>query len=89
MTTKRLCYELIQPPSGFLAAFGERGVGGAKCGSTAVVCTLFEEGGSTKLCTANVGDARIIMVRDGKAVQLSVDHVPDSEVGGGASRVFV
>ena len=25
---------LVQPPEGFFAAFGERGVGGAKCGST-------------------------------------------------------
>ena len=72
-------YDLIQPPEGFFAAFGERGVGGSKCGSTAVVSALFEEGGSTKLCTANVGDARILLVRDGKAVQLSVDHVPDDE----------
>ena len=72
-------FELIQPPSGFLASFGERGVGGAKCGSTAVTCALFEEGGRTKLCTANVGDARILLVRGGAAVQLSVDHVPDDE----------
>ena len=71
--------ELIQPPPGFFGAFGERGVGGAKCGSTAVVCTLFQEGGAVKLCTANVGDARILLIRDGKAVQLSVDHVPDDE----------
>jgi len=54
-------------------------VGGSKCGSTAVSSTLFQEGGVTTLCTANVGDARTILVRDGKAVQLSVDHVPDDE----------
>jgi len=70
---------LVQPPEGFFAAFGERGVGGAKCGSTAAIVALCEEGGSTRLCTANVGDARILLVRDGKAVQLSVDHVPDDE----------
>lgn len=70
---------LVQPPEGFFAAFGERGVGGAKCGSTAAIVALYEEGGSTRLCTANVGDARILLVRDGKAVQLSVDHVPDDE----------
>ena len=70
---------LVQPPEGFFAAFGERGVGGAKCGSTAVIACVFEEGGVKKLCTANVGDARILLVRDGKAVQLSVDHVPDDE----------
>jgi len=70
---------LVQPPEGFFAAFGERGVGGAKCGSTAVVAAMFEEGGQRKLCTANVGDARILLIRDGKALQLSVDHVPDNE----------
>ena len=70
---------LVQPPEGFFAAFGERGVGGAKCGSTAAVCALYEEGGVTRLCTANVGDARIVLVRGGKPVQLSVDHVPDDE----------
>eukprot|EP00230_Micromonas_polaris_P007364 CAMPEP_0117641924 /NCGR_PEP_ID=MMETSP0802-20121206/9603_1 /TAXON_ID=38833 /ORGANISM="Micromonas sp., Strain CCMP2099" /LENGTH=349 /DNA_ID=CAMNT_0005446923 /DNA_START=38 /DNA_END=1087 /DNA_ORIENTATION=- len=70
-------FTLIQPPAGFFGAFGERGVGGAKCGSTAVVAVLFKEGDSTKLATANVGDARTLLVRDGKAVQLSVDHIPD------------
>jgi len=70
---------LVAPPEGFFAAFGERGVGGSKCGSTAAIVALYEEGGSTRLCTANVGDARILLVRDGKAVQLSVDHVPDDE----------
>ena len=72
-------YELVQPPEGFFAAFGERGVGGAKCGSTAAIVALHEEGGATRLSTANVGDARILLIRDGKAVQLSVDHVPDDE----------
>ena len=71
--------ELVQPPEGFFASFGERGVGGAKCGSTAAIVALYEEGGSTRIATANVGDARILLVRDGKAVQLSVDHVPDDE----------
>ena len=33
--------------------------------------------GATKLLTANIGDARILLIRDGQAVQLSVDHVPD------------
>jgi len=75
----RADYDLIQPPPGFFGAFGERGVGGAKCGSTAVTALLFEQGGKPCLATANVGDARILLVRDGKAVQLSVDHVPDDE----------
>ena len=40
---------------------------------------LFEDQSGTKLCTANAADARTLLVRDGKAVQLSVDHVPDDE----------
>ena len=70
---------LVAPQEGFFASFGERGVGGSKCGSTAVIVALYEEGGSKRLATANVGDARILLVRDGKALQLSVDHVPDDE----------
>jgi protein phosphatase 1K len=31
------------------------------------------------LLSANAGDARTVLGRGGKAVQLSEDHVPDSE----------
>jgi serine/threonine protein phosphatase PrpC len=34
--------------------------------------------GKPKLLTANAGDARIILSRGGKAIQLTEDHVPDS-----------
>lgn len=40
------------------------------CGATAVVCVLL----GNKLICANVGDARAILCRNGKAVDLSVDH---------------
>ena len=40
------------------------------CGATAVVCLLL----GNKLVCANVGDARAIICRNGKAVDLSVDH---------------
>jgi serine/threonine protein phosphatase PrpC len=33
--------------------------------------------GSTKLLTANVGDARILLIRNGQAVELTEEHVPD------------
>ena len=57
---------------------GERGVGGSKCGATAAVALLFPgERGTTQLLAANVGDARVLLCRRGKAVQLTVDHVPD------------
>lgn len=56
---------------------GERGIGGSKCGSTGVVAIAFREGAKTQLLTANVGDARAVLSRKGKAMQLTVDHVPD------------
>ena len=71
-------------PGGFMG-MGERGIGGAKCGSTAAVVGLVSLGGVATLVAANVGDARALLVRlgpDGKAAaasQLTVDHVPDAE----------
>ena len=71
--------KLLQPKAGFFGV-GERGVGGSKCGSTAALVVLFPESdGSTSLAAANVGDARVVLCRSGKAVQLTTDHVPDSE----------
>ncbi len=68
---------LLQPKSGFFGGMGERGIGGSKCGSTAAVALAFREGGTTKLLAANVGDARVLLSRKGKALQLTTDHVPD------------
>lgn len=60
---------------------GERGIGGSKCGATGAVAILYKDKktGNQKLLAANAGDARILLGRDGKAMQLTVDHVPDSE----------
>ena len=33
----------------------------------------------SRLVTANIGDARVLLIRDGKPEQLTVDHVPDVE----------
>ncbi|KAF8056105.1 protein phosphatase 2C 45 [Scenedesmus sp. PABB004] len=64
---------------GFLG-LGERGIGGSKCGATAVNALLLAApDGSTRLLTANVGDARILLVRGGAAVCLTEEHVPDKE----------
>ena len=71
---------MLQPKSGFFGGMGERGVGGSKCGSTAAVALVFREGGATKLLAANVGDARVLLSRKGKAMQLTIDHVPDRHV---------
>ena len=62
------------------AGLGERGIGGSKCGSTGVVAVAFRDGGKTRLLAANVGDARAVLSRKGKALQLTVDHVPDRSV---------
>ena len=35
------------------------------------------DGGKQKLLAANVGDARVLLARKGKALQLTTDHVPD------------
>lgn len=59
------------------AGMGERGIGGSKCGSTGVVAIAFQDGSKTKLLAANVGDARAVLSRKGKALQLTIDHVPD------------
>ncbi|KAK9828457.1 hypothetical protein WJX72_000107 [[Myrmecia] bisecta] len=72
--------KLLQPKGGFFGAMGERGVGGSKCGATGAVALLFlGSDGKMKLLSANVGDARVVLARGRQAVQLSEDHVPDSE----------
>lgn len=71
--------KLLQPKAGFFGV-GERGVGGSKCGSTAALCVIYRESdGSSALAAANVGDARALLCRAGRALQLTTDHVPDSE----------
>ena len=51
----------------YQAAFGELS---KQCGSTAVICLIV---GKQLIC-ANLGDARALMCRNGKAVDLSVDY---------------
>ncbi|PNW79761.1 hypothetical protein CHLRE_08g365632v5 [Chlamydomonas reinhardtii] len=71
--------QLLSTGAGFMG-MGERGVGGSKCGATAATTLLFPAAdGTTQLLAANCGDARIVLVRGGQAVQLSEDHVPDRE----------
>lgn len=61
------------------AVVGERGIGGSKCGATAVNALMYTaKDGTTKLATANVGDARIILIRGGQPVLLTEEHVPDA-----------
>lgn len=36
--------------------------------------------GASQLLTANVGDSRVLLVRDGQVLQLTEDHVPDKYV---------
>jgi len=69
--------QLLSASTGFLG-LGERGVGGSKCGATAVNTVLYKGREGTNLVTANAGDARIILVRGGKPVVLTEEHVPDT-----------
>jgi protein phosphatase 1L len=82
--------QLLSATNGFLG-LGERGVGGSKCGATAVNALLFADpapdaGGATALLTANAGDARAMLVTrpggsggEAVAVPLYEEHVPDLE----------
>lgn len=71
---------ILEPKSGFLGLVGERGIGGSKCGATAAVVVLFKsQEGTTSILTANAGDARVLLIRGNKALQLTEDHVPDDE----------
>lgn len=69
--------KLLAPKGGFFGSFGERGVGGSKCGATGVVAMLYDLNSKPKLLAANVGDSRALLIQNGEAEQLTVDHVPD------------
>jgi protein phosphatase 1K len=72
--------KILSPKGGFMGMVGERGIGGSKCGSTAAVALVYKsKSGTSKLLTANSGDARILLVRGNTAIQLTEDHVPDNE----------
>lgn len=82
---------ILSPKSGFLGMVGERGIGGSKCGATAVNVVLYAgAGGATRVLAANIGDARTLLIRGGEAIDLSEEHVPDKWVplagAGGARR---
>lgn len=70
---------LLSARTGFMG-MGERGIGGAKCGATAVNIVLYQGAdGATRLLASNVGDARTLLIRNGEAIDLSEEHVPDKE----------
>ncbi|EFN53124.1 hypothetical protein CHLNCDRAFT_137480 [Chlorella variabilis] len=72
--------QILAPKGGFMGMVGERGIGGSKCGSTAAVALIYKHQGKSQLLVANSGDARVLLVRGGQAIQLTEDHVPDNEV---------
>lgn len=69
---------LLAPKKGVFGGLGERGIGGSKCGATGAVAVVYKNpSGKANLLAANAGDARVVVARKGKAVQLTEDHVPD------------
>lgn len=50
-----------------------------KSGSTAVSAVIQRRGKERYIFTANAGDARIVLCRDGKGERLTVDHKPSNE----------
>lgn len=74
--------KLLTPKGGFMG-MGERGVGGSKCGATAATVMIYQDPstGVSKLVSANVGDARTLLISaEGGVQQLTFDHVPDEVV---------
>jgi protein phosphatase 1L len=73
--------KILSPKPGLFGMMGERGIGGSKCGATGAIAVLYKDKktGNQRLMAANAGDARILLGRGGKPIQLTVDHVPDSE----------
>ncbi|MCO5564738.1 hypothetical protein L7F22_018406 [Adiantum nelumboides] len=70
----------LAQPKGLFGALRERGVGGSRCGSTAATAVLLPlSDGKQQLIAANVGDARVLLSRSSKALQLSFDHKPNVE----------
>lgn len=53
-------------------------MGGSKCGATAASIVMYKApGGGSRLLASNIGDARTLLIRAGKALDLSEEHVPD------------
>ncbi|KAI8104210.1 hypothetical protein M9435_006733 [Picochlorum sp. BPE23] len=72
--------KILTPKKGFMGMMGERGIGGSKCGATGAVAIVHKgSDGAAAVLAANAGDARVILGSKGSALQMTVDHVPDSE----------
>lgn len=72
--------KILTPKKGFMGMMGERGIGGSKCGATGAVAVVYKgKEGTASLLAANAGDARVVLGSKGQAIQMTVDHVPDSE----------
>lgn len=72
--------KILAPKKGFMGMVGERGIGGSKCGATgAVAITYQDENGARYILAANAGDARVVLGGKDGVMQMTIDHVPDSE----------
>merc|ERR1712182_184128 len=68
--------EILKPS---MFGLGPRGQGGPKCGATCAAMTIFEHDGDQFLAVHNVGDSRVYLHRGGDLIQVTYDHVPDTE----------
>jgi len=68
--------EILKPS---MFGLGPRGQGGPKCGATCAAMTIFEQDGDQFLAVHNVGDSRVYLHRGGDLIQVTYDHVPDTE----------
>jgi len=71
-TDKTMC---TSTPPGLFGMFQARGIGGARCASTAVTALVMGD----NVVVANAGDCRALAIKGDEVSQLTVDHTGESE----------
>eukprot|EP00471_Norrisiella_sphaerica_P003111 CAMPEP_0184486752 /NCGR_PEP_ID=MMETSP0113_2-20130426/8532_1 /TAXON_ID=91329 /ORGANISM="Norrisiella sphaerica, Strain BC52" /LENGTH=399 /DNA_ID=CAMNT_0026868775 /DNA_START=16 /DNA_END=1215 /DNA_ORIENTATION=+ len=71
--------DILQPRGGVFGIGAQRGVGGAKCGSTAATVVTYKMDGKRFAAVANIGDSAVIKKGANGIEELTTEHVPDNE----------
>eukprot|EP00468_Gymnochlora_sp_CCMP2014_P003766 CAMPEP_0167756788 /NCGR_PEP_ID=MMETSP0110_2-20121227/9574_1 /TAXON_ID=629695 /ORGANISM="Gymnochlora sp., Strain CCMP2014" /LENGTH=312 /DNA_ID=CAMNT_0007642925 /DNA_START=152 /DNA_END=1090 /DNA_ORIENTATION=- len=73
--------DILQPRGGVFGIGAQRGIGGAKCGSTAASVVVYNKEGKKYAAIANVGDSMVLMkMKTADGVEfVTTEHVPDNE----------